>query len=119
VPQQEYVLRVGKEAEAAVASWLCLSSAPEWVRLSTIAPLSNWGYPPGAEGAVLRVADAGLVMGVDGREDVPRDFVPWTNIAYLTDGTQLVREQAAKAQKQAGLQSAAANAELAPVKPKK
>lgn len=91
---EEYLLKVGKAAEKDAAKWLALTVAPSHVRLSTLAPLSNYGYPEGTEGALLRINDAGLVIGADGREDVPRDFVPWQNVSYISDGSLLAKEQA-------------------------
>jgi hypothetical protein len=117
--QQEYIVRIAKEAEKDVAKWLHVPEAPQYVRVSTIAPLSNWGYPPGTEGFVLRISDQGLVMGCEGRNDVPHDFVPWQNIAYISDGTELVKQQQAKAQQNAALANAAKSAEIAALpKPK-
>lgn len=92
---EEYLLKVAKSAAKDTKKLLDLSEVPAHVRISTLAPLSNWGYPPGTEGAVLRVDDRGLVIGADGREDVPRDFVPWQNVSYVSDGTALAKEQAA------------------------
>ena len=59
---------------------------PAWVRVSTLAPLSNHGYPPDAEGALLRVLPEGLVIGVEGVPTIPRLFVPWQNVAYIAAG---------------------------------
>lgn len=57
---------------------------PERVRLSTISPLSNRGYPPDAEAEVLAVRDEGLIIGVPNSK-VPRSLVPWQNMAYLSE----------------------------------
>jgi hypothetical protein len=90
---QEYMLKVAKSAEKDIARYLDLSAAPSHIRLSTLAPLSNWGYPPGSEGAVLKVLENGIVTGQDGgKDEAPHDFVPWQNIAYLSDGSGLFRE---------------------------
>lgn len=90
---EEYVLKVGAGAKDAIGGWLELSKQPTHVRLATMAPLSNWGYPPGSEGALLKIGERGIVVGVEGNEEVPRDFVPWQNVSYLTDGTKFVAEQ--------------------------
>jgi hypothetical protein len=90
---EEYLLKVAKAAEKDTAKWLTLSNSPSHVRLSTLAPLSNYGYPPDAEGALLKLSDMGLVVGAEGREDVPRDFVPWQNVSYISDGTLLAKAQ--------------------------
>ena len=90
---QEYMLKVSKSAEKDVARYLALDSAPSHIRLSTLAPLSNWGYPPESQAAVLKILEHGLVMGQDGgKDEAPHDFVPWQNIAYLSDGSGLFRE---------------------------
>ena len=91
---QEYLLRVGKSAETDILKYLALEAPPSHVRLSTLAPLSNFGYPPGTEAQILRVLEHGIVMGGwSGQNDeAPHDFVPWQNIAYLSDGTGLARE---------------------------
>lgn len=91
---EEYLLRVTKSAGKDLKKLLDLSDAPSHMRLATLAPLSNFGYPAGTEGAVLKLADGGLVIGADGREDVPRDFVPWQNVSYISDGSLLAKEQA-------------------------
>lgn len=62
---------------------------PNYVRLSTLAPLSNYGYPPGAEGAILSIGKRGLVVGVADDTEVPRSFVPWSNISYLAESADL------------------------------
>ncbi len=91
---EEYLLKVGKEAEKDVTKHLLLSKAPGYVRLATLAPLSSYGYPAGVEGALLKVGDRGLVVGAEDREDVPRDFIPWQNVSYISDGTMLAESQA-------------------------
>lgn len=93
---EEYLLRLAKSAEKDVTKWLALTAAPSHVRLSTLAPLSNYGYPPDTEGSLLRINDSGLVIGADGREDVPRDFVPWQNVSYISDGSSLAKAQEKK-----------------------
>jgi hypothetical protein len=92
---EEYLLKTAKAVEKDLAKWLSLSAAPTHVRLATLAPLSNYGYPAGTEGALLKINDHGLVVGADGREDVPRDFIPWQNVSYISDGSSLAKEQKA------------------------
>jgi hypothetical protein len=91
---EEYLLKVGKSVEKDAAKWLALTNAPTHVRLATMAPLSNWGYPPGTEGCLLKLGEHGIVIGAESREDVPRDFVPWQNVSYISDGTALAKQQA-------------------------
>lgn len=84
-----YLLKVGKNAAGEVDKRLGTDSTPSHIRLSTLAPLSNYGYPPGAEGAVLGVTGDGLIVGAEDDAAVPRAFVPWQNVSYVADGTQL------------------------------
>lgn len=84
-----YLLKVAGKASGGVEKRL--GKGTSHVRVATLAPLSNFGYPPGAEGAVLDVNDNGLVFGVDGDDNVPRAFVPWQNVSYLADGAQLAK----------------------------
>jgi hypothetical protein len=93
---QEYLLKVSKGAANDVASFLALDKGPTHVRLSTLAPLSNYGYSAGAEGVLLRLSPSGVVTGQDGDDAAPHDFVPWHNVAYMSDGTGLFREMNAK-----------------------
>lgn len=88
---EEYLLKVGKKAGKDIAKYLDLNDPPSHLRLATLAPLSNYGYPEGTEGAILRLNDHGLIIGADGREDVPRDFVPWQNVSYMSDGSMLAK----------------------------
>lgn len=87
-----YLLRVGKNAAAGVQKRLALGAGPSHVRVATLAPLSNYGYPPGAEGSVLEVNDHGLVFGAEDEGTVPRAFVPWQNVSYVADGTSLAKK---------------------------
>jgi hypothetical protein len=91
MPDLVYLLRVPDlhEVHVEVSSRLHLAEAPDYIRLATLAPLSNWGYPEGAEGAVLSIDDRGVVVGMAEDPSVPRAFVPWQNIAYVADGTLL------------------------------
>ncbi len=93
---QEYLLKVGDAAKAEIQKYLDLKAPPGYVRVATLAPLSNWGFPPGSEGAVIKVLERGLVTGQAGGDDAPHDFVPWANIAYLSDGSKLAKEMAAE-----------------------
>ena len=116
---EEYLLRVAKAAEKDIAKWLDLSSAPDYVRVATLSPLSTYGYPPGSEGYILRINDHGLVTGVENNAEVPDDFVPWPNISYISDGASRAKDAQADQQKSASLASAAASAEMAPIREKK
>lgn len=93
---EEYLLKVSDAAKGDVAKWLMVANAPAHLRLSTMAPLSAYGYPQGSEGHVLRLDTNGLTIGVPDDESIPRDFVPWANIAYVSDGTLLAAKQAEK-----------------------
>lgn len=93
---QEYLLKVSKAVEQDVTRWLGMQTPPTHVRLSTIAPLSNWGYPAGSQSALLKLSDHGIVTGMDGEDKAPHDFIPWQNVAYLSDGTALFKEMGAK-----------------------
>ena len=90
---EEYLIKVGKAAKKDFARWLDLPESPEHVRIATLAPLSAYGYPEGSEGALLGINEHGLITGAEGRSDIPRDFVPWSNVSYVSDGDQLAREQ--------------------------
>lgn len=87
-----YLLKVSDNARADVAKRLMLTESPQYIRISTVAPLSNYQYPPDEEGAILGVNRQGLMIGIETRPEVPRDFVPWQNIAYIADGT-ILREK--------------------------
>ena len=50
---QEYLLKVSKAAEADIKQYLLVDAIPSHVRLATLAPLSNYGYPDNADAAVL------------------------------------------------------------------
>jgi hypothetical protein len=86
-----YVLRVGgeKDVQKGVAERLGKKKAPSHVRVSTLAPLSNHGFPQGAEGALIGIGKDGLIVGVEGDGDAPSLFVPWQNVAYLADAAGL------------------------------
>ena len=92
---QEYLLKVNEAVSGEVVKWLQLKAAPTHVRVSTLAPLSNYGYPSGADAALLGITIHGIVTGQAGGEDkAPHDFVPWQNIAYISDGTGLAKDMA-------------------------
>ncbi|MEW5740659.1 MAG: hypothetical protein AB1938_17150 [Myxococcota bacterium] len=93
---QEYLLKVNESAAKDVTEWLKLGAAPTHVRLATLAPLSNYGYPSGADAAILRLNQHGVVTGQAGGDAAPHDFVPWQNVAYLSDGTSLAKEMASE-----------------------
>lgn len=89
---QEYLLKVAESAAKDVRDWLMVQATPTHVRLATMAPLSTYGYPAGSEGAILKVTVHGVVTGQAGGDAAPHDFVPWQNVAYLSDGTRLAKE---------------------------
>ena len=95
---REYLLKVASTAKAEATKLLALRDPPTHVRLSVLAELSNYGYPPATEGELLAVGQHGVVLGLENL-DVPHDFVPWTNIVFVTDGTALSKELKAKAKK--------------------
>lgn len=82
-----YVLKVaaGHGLQEELQEMLVCDVPPTYVRLSTLAPLSNWGYPAGSEGAILAISDAGVVVGVEGEAVAPHAFVPWQNVSYLAE----------------------------------
>ena len=82
-----YLLRVPQDEilQEVLQDLLACAVPPAYVRLSTMAPLSNWGYTPDSVGAILAVSDSGVVVGVEGNNSVPRTFVPWQNISYLAE----------------------------------
>jgi hypothetical protein len=92
---QEYLLKVTASTEADVVKWLRMAAPPSHVRLSTLAPLSNYGYPPNAESVLIAISEHGVVTGsLD--DKAPHDFVPWQNVAFFCDGSLLAREQVNK-----------------------
>lgn len=86
-----YVLKVidDPKLKQAIATRLMLDEAPAYVRLSVVAPLSNFGYPEDGEGAVLLVNKRGVAVGIKEQPEVPRAFVAWGNISYLADAADL------------------------------
>lgn len=84
-----YLLKLGKSAAEAMTKRLDLDVAPSHVRLSTFAPLSNYGFPQGAEGAMIGLKTEGVVVGSENKPEAPRLFVPWQNVSYIGDGAGL------------------------------
>jgi hypothetical protein len=83
-----YSLKVAEKgagrAELSALLDVAEANLPTRVRISTLYPLSNRGYPADAEAEVMRVMPEGIVLGVSGRQ-VPKMLVPWQNIAYLSE----------------------------------
>jgi hypothetical protein len=49
------------------------------------------------ESSLLKLSTThGVVTGQAGGDAAPHDFVPWSNVAYLSDGTSLAKELAAE-----------------------
>jgi len=88
-----YLLKVGKACREAVARRLALDSAPGQVRLVTAEPLSNYGYPKGAEPSLLAILDDGVAVGSENKPEAPHLFVPWHNVHYLADGSLLTEKK--------------------------
>ncbi len=89
---KEYLIQVGQSAKAEVLPLLHLVDPPTHVRLAVMAPLSNWGYPPNTVPQLLKISPLGLVIGLEANPQAPHDFVPWQNVAYVSDGTRLALE---------------------------
>lgn len=81
-----YALRIAAAAEEAVADYLGINTLPPSVRLATTIPVSNQGYPPDSVGALLRLDERGVLVGVEGVDQAPKLLVPWDNIGYLAEG---------------------------------
>lgn len=90
-----YLFRVAEDEEliGGLCDRLLLDEAPEWLCVSTLAPLTNFGYAEGVVGAVLALQEGGLTYGCEKDPLVPRVFVPWQNIAYIAHGDAMVRRQ--------------------------
>lgn len=99
IPELIYLFAVHGTISEEIQSILRCKQPPSHVRVATLAPLSNYGFRPDATATLLHADERGLVYGAPDFDDVPRAFVPWTNVAYLADGTSLGRryEQAAEA----------------------
>ncbi len=89
-----YLMRVAEDEELfdKIATHLQVAEIPHWIRVSTLAPLSTYGFAPGAEGALLRWSNAGITFGLPDDPNVPRAFVPWQNIAYIAEGDTVIQE---------------------------
>lgn len=88
-----YLLKVGSDEglHRDLAACLAMPEAPNYLRLATLAPLSNYGYAS-YEGTLIAMHEGGLVVGSEETLAVPRLFVPWQNVSYIADGTSM-REQ--------------------------
>ena len=84
-----YLLKISKPCRETVAQHLALDKAPSQVRLVTAEPLSNYGYPAGAEPSLLAILADGVAVGSENKPDAPHLFVPWHNVLYLADGSML------------------------------
>lgn len=86
-----YLLKLGEDPNLikAVLQRLCLKDAPYYVRVATLAPISNFGYPESAEGALLAWTSEGITFGVPTDAHIPRSFIPWQNVAYVADGDMM------------------------------
>jgi hypothetical protein len=82
-----YLLKVSQACRDGVARRLCLDEAPPRVRLVTSEQLSNYGYPKGAEPALLAILDDGVAVGSENKPEAPHLFVPWHQVLYLADGS--------------------------------
>lgn len=86
-----YVLKVNDASAVKqnVAKRLCLQEAPRYIRVSAVFPLSNYGYPEDAAGELLLLNSRGIMIGVPERPEIPRDFIPWSNVVYFADAADL------------------------------
>ena len=97
----EALIRVGKSVLKDVQKWLNVSGSPTHILFATNTPFSLYGYTS-AETYLLKISEQGIVMGVDGDEAVPHQFIPWQNLSYVCDGTKLYAERHPKAGAAAG-----------------
>ena len=88
-----YLLRVPQQPAllALIVRALSLAENPQWLRVATLAPLSNFGYLENHEGHIISWTAEGIGMGVPDDLSVPRSFIPWQNIAYVAEG-DLIRD---------------------------
>lgn len=93
LPELVYLFAVEEQARQELRALLYMTEAPSHVRVATLAPLSNFGFRPDVTAQVLSVSDRGFVFGAGEHDDIPRAFVPWTNVAYVADGSALGRRQ--------------------------
>lgn len=91
LPEIVYLMAVAEAARQALRLRLLMDEDPSHVRLATLAPLSNYGFGPETTATVLALHDQGFVYGDPNNQDVPRVFVPWTNVAYIADGSALAQ----------------------------
>lgn len=86
-----YLFKVAQDSklQKAVAQRLGIAAAPQYVRVATLAKLSNYRYPGDADAGILSIDSEGIVIGIEDRPEAPHAFVPWSNIAYLADGADL------------------------------
>ena len=85
-----YALRVAStpETKQAVAGYLGHAQSPQSVRVATLIPISNQGWPSDAIGSLLRLDERGVLVGAEEPAGVPQLLIPWPNIAYLADGLE-------------------------------
>ena len=87
-----YAFRVSSDPETsqAVADHLGHQKSPQSVRIATIIPVSNKGWPNDTIGYILRLDQKGALIGSAETEGTPRLLIPWGNIAYLADGLETI-----------------------------
>lgn len=85
-----YALRVGtnQAVRDSVADYLGHTDPPQSVRVATVIPISNQGWPSDAIGSLLRLDERGALVGAEEPEGVPMLLIPWDNVAYLADGLE-------------------------------
>ena len=87
-----YALRVGSHqaVRQSVAEYLGHAQPPQSVRVATVVPISNQGWPSEAIGTLLRLDERGVLVGAEQPEGVPQLLIPWDNVAYLADGLEQI-----------------------------
>jgi len=96
VAENLYLLECGKGVGSDVAKRLQMEGEPTHIRLATIEPVSNYGFPAGADGWALGVSADGVIVGSQEYAEVPHMLVPWQNVIYVADGTSLNKAQSEK-----------------------
>jgi hypothetical protein len=96
VAENLYLLECAKGVGADLAKKLKMDGNPTHVRISCIHPLSNYGFPAGADGWMLGATTDGVVVGSQDHPEVPHMLVPWNNVVYVADGSALSKAQAKK-----------------------
>jgi len=96
VAENLYLLECKKGVGGEFSKRLQMDGEPTFIRLATAQPLSNYGFPAGADGWALGVSSDGVIVGSDVVAEVPHMLVPWQNIVYVADGTALAKAQDAK-----------------------